>query len=61
MQSLCKKKCETFKSQIVLTVPQFTVAFWTDDLPVELIAIATFIKSNDGKVVYGLDYSQITL
>lgn len=61
LQEICKE--EAGKLVATINVPDnavVSVPFWTSDFP-ELIGVGKFKRSENGKVVYELDFSESTL
>lgn len=61
LNALCNEKAEQMAKTMSLKDGETQeVTFWTRDSP-ELICVGEFVKGNDGKTTYNLDFSQSTL
>ena len=61
LEKLCNEKAEQMaKTMAINSGESQEVSFWTGDIP-ELICVGKFVKGNDGKTTYNLDFSQSTL
>ena len=61
LMQLCNEKAEQMTKTMAMNNGESQeVSFWTDDIP-ELICVGKFVKGNDGKTTYNLDFSQSTL
>lgn len=59
--ALCHEKAGRIANAMSLNERETTeVTFWTRGVP-ELICVGKFVKGNDGKITYNLDFSQSTL